>query len=217
MPEARRPEEWDGARYEREKRQFIERRALLRPIALHMAGIFAFTGLAGWACSWLLLQTGASNMPLRYAVAFLAAYLAFALAVRIWANSMHNERGKSSSTSTSDWLDGTLSLGNEPEGCLFAVAVFLVALLVAAVFTLFGGVPLLLEVAFEVVFAGVVVRRLGRRDHIGDWSGQLVRNTWLPALVAGAVLVSAAAWLQHQVPGARTLPEAWRGLHAQKR
>jgi hypothetical protein len=61
------------------------------------------------------------------------------------------------------------------------------------------------------------VRRLGRRERVGDWSGQLVRGTWFPAFVVGVVLVAASGWLQHQAPAARTLAEAWRALHAARR
>ncbi len=51
-------EEWDRGRYEREKRNFIERRRNLRPVYLHVSLIFAATWLAGWGCSWMLLAFG---------------------------------------------------------------------------------------------------------------------------------------------------------------
>lgn len=213
MPETKDSREvWDSARYEREKRDFVERRALLRPITLHLALIFMVTIFAGWFCSWLLLRAGATNMPMRYAVSFLFAYLAFAVAVRVWADAMRQDRA-SSETNWWDFAD----FGGDAEGCLVVVAVFLVSVLVAGLVTLMGGVPLLLEIAFEVVFAGVVVRRLGRRERIGDWTGQLVRRTWLPALAIAFVLVAAAGWMQHKVPQARTLAQAWLATHPKAR
>ena len=82
----------------------------------------------------------------------------------------------------------------------------------AGVFALVGGMPLLLEVAFEVVFAGVIVRRARRAYVVGDWLGALLARTWAHAAVTGLLLVCAAAWVQHQVPQARTLREALRVL-----
>lgn len=208
MPEDSRPGEWDTARYEREKRSFVEKRSLLRPITLHAALIFTATGVVGWGFSWLLLQAGATSMPLRYAATFVVAYLAFLACVRLWADSMRRERD-------GNLFEGATDLpAADAEGCLFVVAAFLVSLVAASFFSLFGGVALLLEVAFEVVFAGVVVRRLGRRETLGDWSGRLVRGTWLPALLVGLALVSAAGWLQKKAPEARTVAEAVRVLRA---
>jgi hypothetical protein len=68
--------------------------------------------------------------------------------------------------------------------------------------------PLLLEVAFEVAFAGVIVRRLSGRRTLGDWLGALVRNTWLHALVTLCILVALAAWLQFSAPQASTFAAA---------
>ena len=199
--------DWDAARYQREKRNFIASRALLRPITLHAGVIFALTGLAGWGTSGLLLLSGLRHMALRYAIAFGVAYLVFALAVRVWADFLRQER-------KADWTEGgwDFPAGGDGEGCLLVLAALAIGLLAASLVTLLGGVPLLLEVAFEVVFAGVVVRRLGRRETIGDWRGRLLRNTWLPALAIALVLVIVAAWLQHRAPEARTLPEAVRSV-----
>ena len=193
-------EEWDAARYEREKRNFVERRLLFRWVHLHLAVIFAVTGLAGWVVSWTLRQAGIDNMPLRYALAFLPAYGVFLLCVRLWADEMRSEHGGENWTSEVAAPDG--------EGCLLMAIALVGGLLVTTVFAMSGGVSLLLEVAFEVVFAGVVVKRLGRKRRLGEWAGPLVRGTWLPALVAGLVLVSVAGWLQHEVPGATGFSDA---------
>ena len=205
MPDSGAPEEWDGARYQREKRNFIEQRRLLRPLAVHAGVIFALTGLAGWLASRALLAAGVHNLPVRYAASFLVAYLAFALCVRGWSSLMRRERGSTEgSWDFPQVVDG--------EGCLVMLAMLAVGMVLALVFSLLGGIPLLLEVAFEVVFAGVVVRRLGRRETVGDWSGTLLRNTWLPALAIALVMVTLAGWLQHEAPAARTLGEAVRSV-----
>lgn len=42
---------------------------------------------------------------------------------------------------------------------------------------LIGGPELLLEVAFEVAFAGTLVRRLRHFQVVGSWKGRLLRST----------------------------------------
>ena len=139
-------------------------------------------------------------MPLRYALAFLGSYAVFFLCVRVWCNSVHHDR------SPNNWsLDGA---GGDAEGCLLALAIMLVALIIAGLFWASGGFSALLEAAFEVAFAGTVVKRLGRTEIVGNWAGRLLAGTWLQALVALLLLVGVAAWLQHQAPGATKFSEA---------
>ena len=198
-------EEWDPARYEREKRNFIESRSRFRSLYFHAALIFTLTWLAGWAGSWALLKFGVGSMPLRYGLSFLLAYLVFVGCVRVWADFMRAERGNSDVGS----FDLPVADG---EGCAIVMACLLLGLLLAGVFALTGGLPLLLEVAFEVVFAGVIVKRLSRRQEVGNWFAAVVRHTWLHALVAWLVLVIVAGLLQHQAPGAKTFAGATTAL-----
>jgi hypothetical protein len=198
-------EEWDRARYEREKRNFIESRSRFRSIYFHAALIFTVTWLAGWACSWALLKFGMGSMPLRYGLSFFLAYLVFVGCVRVWADSMRAERGGADVGS----FDLPVADG---EGCAIVMACLVLGLLLAGVFALTGGLPLLLEVAFEVVFAGVIVKRLSRRQEVGDWLAALVRHTWLRALVAWVVLVIVAGVLQHQAPEVKTFAAATKAL-----
>lgn len=209
MPEESRPPEWSAAEYERNKRQFVEKRALLRPITLHAGIIFAVTGAAGWLCSRLLLGAGLHSLPARYAMTFVVAYAVFALCVRVWADFMRTERDGS----LSGWDMAAADASG--EGCLLTLGALVVGLLAATVFALMGGVPLLLEVAFEVVFAGAVVRRFGRRQLVGDWSGRLLRGTWLPAALLAFALVVVAGWLQRRAPEAVTLVQALRVVFPQ--
>ncbi|MBI2768332.1 MAG: hypothetical protein HYX47_01805 [Burkholderiales bacterium] len=201
------PEEWDRARYEREKRGFIESRLRTRSVNFHAALIFAVTWLAGWLVSWALLKLGMISMPLRYAISFSFSYVVFVACVRIWSDFMREPHG------SGGW-DGSLDFpaGVDGEGCAVFLIALLAGLLLAGVFAVLGGAPLLLEVAFEVVFAGVVVRRLSRKETVGAWAERLIRNTWRPAALALVALVGLAAWMQAQAPGSRTFAQAARAL-----
>jgi hypothetical protein len=197
---------WTAAEHEREKRRFIESRLRWRQVWFHASLIFCATCLAGWLVSWLLLLAGWTRMSSRYAVSFAISYLVFLAAVRVWADFMRQEREAAGGAGAIDWL------GGNGEGCLWILAVWGVAAVLAAVFMMAGGLPLLLEAAFEVVFAGVVVHRAARRQVLGEWLRVLVRNTWLPALVTLLVLVSLAGALQSRVPEARTFADAVRAI-----
>ena len=148
-------------------------------------------------------------MPARYAISFFLSYLVFIAAVRVWSDFVAAERRGEGGGWDGSGLD---MFGADAEGCLVVAGIFLVAMIVAAVFALTGGLPLLLEVAFEVAFAGVVVRRVSRTQLVGDWLGALIRNTWLHALVALCVLVTIAAVLQARAPDAKTFAAAAKSL-----
>ena len=138
-------------------------------------------------------------MPLRYAISFVLAYAVFLGAVRVWADFMKSERGSDS------WKDGGFDLPTaDAEGCFVVLASMLMACVVAGLFALTGGLPLLLEAAFEVVFAGVMVRRLSRIEVVGNWAGTLFRNTWRHARVVLVLLVALAVWMKARAPQAKT-------------
>lgn len=199
---------WTRAEYEREKRNFIETRLRFRSVYWHSCIIFTLTWLAGWFCSAMLLKLGATAMALRYAVSFVLAYAVFLGAVRVWADFMKEERSDAS------WDAGWFNMPGEPEGCFFALAAMLAAFVVAGLFALAGGLPLLLEAAFEVVFAGVMVRRLSRIEVVGNWVGTLFRNTWRHAGWMLVLLVALASWLQARAPEARTFAQAVKAISA---
>jgi hypothetical protein len=159
-------EDWDRKRYEQEKRRFIETRLLFRAIYFHTALMFLVTWLAGWFCSYMLLRSGMGSMPLRYALSFAFSYLVFMLCVRVWADSLRAAHPESRG---GEWLDvADVASAGGGEGCLIAIAAMVLGLVVAALFAAMGGLPLLLEAAFEVVFAGVIVRRISGRRRVGD-------------------------------------------------
>lgn len=204
------PPPWSSAEYAREKRNFIERRLRFRSVYWHSCVIFTVTWLSGWLCSALLLKLGLSAMPLRYTLSFCLAYPVFLGAVRVWADFMKSERGEPLDASNVD-VPGA-DLGG--EGCLFVLLSMLMAFAAAGIFALTGGLPLLLEAAFEVVFAGVMVRRFSGVEVVGDWAGTLLRKTWRHALVTLALLLGVAVWLQRHAPEAKTFAEAVKTLRA---
>jgi hypothetical protein len=197
---------WDYREYLRQRQHFLANRGEYHPMALATTLIFSATWLAGWLFSSLLLWRGMTSMPLRYGLAFVASYAVFFLCVRIWCNSVHHDRGGDVGSLDSPGFDG--------EGCLVVLAIVLAALLVVGLFWASGGFVALLEVAFGVVFAGTVVKRLGRAEIVGNWAGRLLAGTWLRAVVALIVLVGVAAGLQHQAPGSVKFSEALRALFA---
>jgi hypothetical protein len=87
--------------------------------------------------------------------------------------------------------------------------------LLAGAFALIGGPELLLEAAFEVVFAGTMVRRLRHFQVVGNWKVRLLRNTAPYAFAVMVSLVAMAAGLQNRVPGAATFAQACRVLYLQ--
>ena len=151
-----------------------------------------------------------TSMPLRYAISFMLSYGVFIGCVRAWADFMRDARGRPADGSSVFDLPSAGA-----EGCLIGAAGLLLGMAAAGVFAALGGLPLLLEAAFEVVFAGVMVRRISRKHRVGDWAATLVRNTWIYAAAALVVLVAVAAWLQSQAPAAHTLAQAVRALIAQ--
>jgi hypothetical protein len=200
---------WDRGRYEREKRNFIERRLHFRSVYFHTALIFGATWLAGWLCSWALLRfAGMDRMPLRYGISFFVSYFVFIGCFRIWADFMRpdpsgSERDRYGGADVAN----TLAAGGG-EGCAIVLVWMLLGLIAATAFSIMGGLPLLLEAAFELAFAGVVVRRISGKQELGNWFGVLIRNTWWQALLAFFLLVGVAAWLQAKAPQAKTFAQA---------
>jgi len=202
---------WHWKDYLLARQRFVqtgERRASASGVAL----VFTATWLAGWACSALLLRFGhMRSMGLRYALSAMVAYAVFFAAVRLWAGVQTKERPGMEMD-----VSGIGSWSTD-EGCLIVLAVFLASLLAAVLLSMFGGLTALLEVAFEVAFAGVVVRRaFGQALVVGPWWQTLLRRTVLPALLVGTLLVALAALVQARDPQALTLGQAiehW--LHAQ--
>lgn len=202
---------WDRQTYEREKRNFIERRVNQAPLWTHFTCMFGGCWGAAWLCSWLVLKffgdshAWARSLPVRYGIAFLFAYLCFFVAVRVWIDfaKREPEHRSADSVGLQDIGDGASS-----EGCLVVVAVLVIGFIVGGLFFALGGAPLLLEAVFEAAFAGVVVRSLSGNLVLGDWKMRLLKNTWLPAIGALLVLLAIAASLHKAAPQATTFAQA---------
>lgn len=193
---------WNRTALERQKRNFIETRLRFRTISLHAALIFGMTWAAGWAASAVLLHTGLTNMPLRYAISFALSYPVFFVCVRVWADFMRRERAGT-------WdLGSSIDIPVDGDGCLILVVALMLGVVLATLFALIGGPTLLLEVAFEVVFSGTLVQRLGRTDMVGNWARALWLKTLPHALCVLIVLTGTAYWLQAKAPKAVTFAQA---------
>ena len=195
-------DQWDRTALERHKRNFIETRLRFRTVSLHAALIFGMTWATGWVASAMLLRTGLTNMPLRYAVSFALSYPVFFLCVRIWADFMRRERPGS-------WdLGSSIDVPVDGEGCLIFLAALMLGSVLATLFAWIGGPALLLEVAFEVVFSGTLVQRLGHTDIVGNWARALWLKTLPHALGVLIVLSATAYWLQTKAPNDTTFAQA---------
>jgi hypothetical protein len=209
---------WNPQEIERQKQQFIAQR-LDRVGGFGLFLVFALTTAATWFWARALLSGGVTNMPLRYAITGLVAYAVFACCVRVWADFQKRIEYKRSSSSdfAEAGLDAATSL--DEAGCVLALGVALAWVVGIAAFAAlwaFGGIAMLLEVAFEVAFAGVVVRKLRGTETVGNWFSVLLKKTALPALLITALAMGFAAWGQSRYPQAVTMGEVIAHLRASK-
>lgn len=195
-------DQWNRTELERQKRNFIETRLRFRTVSLYAALIFGITWAAGWAASTVMLDIGLTNMPLRYAVSFALSYPIFFLCVRVWADFMRRERA-------GNWdLGPSIDIPLDGDGCLVVVVALMLGFVLVTLFAWLGGPTLFLEVAFEVVFSGTLVQRLGRTDMVGNWARALWLKTLPHALFVLIVLTGIAYWLQTKAPNATTFAQA---------
>ena len=203
-------DQWNRTELERQKRNFIETRLRFRTVSLYAALIFGITWAAGWAASTVMLHIGLTNMPLRYAVSFALSYPIFFLCVRVWADFMRRERA-------GNWdLGPSIDIPLDGDGCLVLVVALMLGFVLVTLFAWVGGPTLLLEVAFEVVFSGTLVQRLGRTDVVGNWARALWLKTLPHALSVLIVLTGIAYWLQTKAPNATTFAQAVKVVFQKK-
>jgi hypothetical protein len=190
---------------ERRKRSFISARENRLSI-LALSLVFLVTFLATWLASASLLWLGLRSMPLRYAASVLVGYGIFFLCVRVWADFQKAhpiDRSKSDESWPVDVPAG------DAEGCLVVLGLFGIGVLVAGVLAWFGAVAML-EVAFEVVFAGILVRRMGKLHQVGRWAEILFKRTWWLALLILIAVTSAAYHYQSKYPAAAKVSDVWK-------
>ena len=201
---------WDRGEHERQRRAFVDGRLHQHPMLTSATLIFGATWLFGWGSSALLLLAGVDSMPLRYGLSFLLSYAVFFVCVRVWCNSVQHDRRPVDGFDLGGGGGG--GGGGGDEGCLWVLALLLAAFAIAALFWATGGFAALLEAAFEVAFAGTVVRRLSRTEVVGRWARTLFLGTWLHALAAFVLLVGTAAALQRAAPEATRFSQATAAL-----
>ena len=88
-------------------------------------------------------------------------------------------------------------------------------MLIAGITTLIVGIylvvtsPMLLaELLVDGALLGAMTRAVNP-DHLSHWSRAVVRRTWIAALVTAVVFGLVGFGIEHVVPGAHTIAEAW--------
>jgi hypothetical protein len=81
-------------------------------LRIHMAVILGFTFLAGLAVTKLLLETGNTNLALRYGMAVAASYVAFLMLMKAWLWSMDQGPGDVDADDVVDALDAATDVGS---------------------------------------------------------------------------------------------------------
>lgn len=203
---------WNERTERNERHLFVSRRLDMAPPITAVALIFTGTWLCAWAASAALLAGGVRTLPMRYALAFAVAYACFFGLVRVWCD--YAKREPLQAKSGSGWDVPGIDAG---EGCLWVLAIAALAFVLSGLFWLVGGYALLLEVAFEVAFAGTVVRGIGKQSMLGHWAQALLRRTWWIALLVVVLLVGFASAMQRAAPQANTLAQAYKSIQARQR
>jgi hypothetical protein len=201
---------WDERKERNERHLFVSRRLDMAPPVTAVALMFAGTWLCAWAVSAALVAQGMHSMPLRYSIAFAVAYACFFCLVRIWCDFAKREPSRAKS---GGYFDLPIA---DAEGCLWVLAIFALMFILSGVFWAVGGYALLLEVAFEVAFAGTVVRGMGKQSMLGNWANALLRRTWWMALLVMALLAGFAATMQSAAPETDTIAQAYKSIKAKQ-
>lgn len=195
------------------RNQFVREREH-RTSLIGLSLVFTATLLSMWLISAVLLKLGLHNMPVRYVLSCALAYLGFFGWMRIWASYQLRHPAERES-----WHgDVPADLPFADEGCFIVLAIGFVGLLASWMVWLFGGIPLLLEVAFEVAFAASMVRRVRHRTYDAPgWWRVLWRHTWLAALIVTLLSAGAGYFLQSKAPGNITMSGALKNIFYEHR
>lgn len=102
---------------------------------------------------------------------------------------------------------GLLEALDLDEGWLIVLPVVLIGALVASVLAIWSAPILLAELLLDVVLVSTLYRRLAHADR-RSWLASAVRKTWVPALIAGIVVIGSGLLLDVVAPEARTIGEA---------
>jgi hypothetical protein len=203
------PEEINEIELDVRKRSFIARVNERHSVGMHLFILFFSMWLFAWGVSAVLLAFGLISMPLRYAFAFASSYCFFYALVEFWIRNTNWLTAPVQKEGESNWNGLPSDVPDMGEGCLVVLLISVIALLFTGLVAMMGGFSFLLEVVFEALFAGVVVRTLKGSVKLGDWKLKLFQLTWLPALIVLILLCSIAWSIQTAHPQARTIQEVW--------
>jgi hypothetical protein len=168
--------------------------------------VLALVASAAWYCSYLMLtKWHITSMPIRYLISGFVAYLPFILLIRIWAIWI---QGESQYYSLNREFTEEMALETFPHSLVESAVIYAMTLAIVLVMALFGGVAVLLEVAFEVAFAGVIVEHAARIKVVGSWFSLLLQKTMWRAALMTTLWALLGAYLQYKVPSAATLSQA---------
>jgi hypothetical protein len=172
--------------------------------------------LCGWACSAALLAKGVESIAMRYAISAVVSYAVFFVLVRFWCDfaALPLKPLNKKDGWKGEGIDALAPLGEAGWFIVILLAAIFIAFLLSWAFWLAGGYAALFEVAFEVAFAGTVVRGLDRQYTVGNWVGALLRRTWIPALLVASVFVGIAAKMQIDHPEAKTIAQAVKAVRS---
>jgi hypothetical protein len=199
---------WTRDKYRSIKASFIDRYADLSYFSLAL--VLGLVAGAAWACShFMLSKWQMTSMPVRYLVSGSVAYLVFVVLIRIWADWIQEE---SQYYSVRRNVTEGAAWEAVPEAMGSWIVVSGLMLVLVLVMALFGGVAVLLEVAFEVAFAGVIVEHAARINVVGSWFRLLLRKTMWRAVLMTVLWALLGAYLQYKVPSAVTLSQALNRL-----
>ncbi len=193
---------WSKHKLETERKRFVAARKD-HVSWTGLAAVFLVTFFATWAASTALFHWTTLRMPVRYVLAMVVGYGVFFLVVRVWSD--FQKRAPQYRPRDNDDV-ATLELMQFDNGSgFFLVIIGLPLALIFGALVSWIGAAMLLEVAFEVAFAGVMVRSVWKTDHtVGNWQGALLRKTWLWAALAMLLVYQGAHFLQSRFPSLQT-------------
>ncbi len=203
-------ESWNRSKWVTERNRFIAaRKDHVSWSGLFM--IFFVTGGITLLTSVVLRHATSITMPWRYVLALAAGYGAFFFAIRVWADFQRHSPQYRPKGDDHGILDAIQASGAGELG--FAYILLLpFALILGGIMSWFGA-AMLLEVAFEVAFAGMMVRGAWAAEtRVGNWAGVLLRKTGGVALVLMMLVFTAAHYVQSRNPQVQTAADTFKLL-----
>ncbi len=205
---------------------------------LQMTLILVTTGLAGFLGSMLLLHAGMEKMWQRYPLAVVISYGVFLLLLKLWVvyqrrslaqdvldasdldptSFLCSGGSKSSfgqSSSSHSWADLVPDLDLDEWVALLVFLVALLVALVASVFIVVSAPGLLAEVLLDAVLIAGLRKKMVRVS-AQHWTRGAVRRTASAFVVVALVFSLAGATIQHIRPAARSIGGVFQAERAER-